>query len=222
MAQLLPMMLNPETRRSSSGAIKALMVFGVLGVGIIAFIFLSKMFKPFEKIGEFFKNAFKNVGGFFGDAFKNIGGFFGGMFGTKKETVVSLEKWAEMRDIKEPVVHSVIKAHYYGGEGEAEEQSRREFRRYSVEIVRKLNQLKLSEGIPESMVMRIDMVESAFRHVDKMFVRDVPKHFEHVFNRKAEFLRGNLIAGLGRDVYVRGGREEHRTGKLGLTMDVYG
>ena len=51
---------------------------------------------------------------------------------------------------------------------------------------------------PKRMAGRISLVEKAFRQVNRTFVRNIPKQFDVIFNRKAKFLEGNLIGSFER------------------------
>lgn len=179
------LLMQPEVRKGIGKVAKYLLVFGGLGVAVLAFIMLAKKFDPFKAVGNFFSDAFKGVNKFFkgifggvGDLFGGVGGLFGGLFGVKpKPKVLTYEEKVQK---------------WYGGKGEKDEHLRREFRRYATVVIRELENLKKVEGIPKEMAERISMVASAFRRIDKNFVRDIPKQFEVVWNRKREFLKGNL------------------------------
>ena len=174
---------SSEGRKSSLQVVKYLMIFGVLGAAIVAFIFLAKKFNPIKSVGSFLGNAVKNIGGFFLGIGSGLAKFVAGL-----KPKVKPKAKPEVLGVVE--TRRKLTEQYYAKENQA---VRREFRRYSKTVVRKLNELKKTQGIPNKMAGRISMVKSAFKRVDKTFVRDIPKQFDVIFNRKAKFLEGNLI-----------------------------
>ncbi len=188
MSAIIPILANPETRKATFKSGKILLIFGVLGAAVIAFIVLSKKFKPFKIVGDFFMGAVKGVVGFFGGIGSGLANIISG-FKPKGaiEYVVKQPRLTD-REVKKQLIDK-----YYAKENES---TRREFRRYAKQVRRTLEVLKQSEGIPTAMAGRISLVQSAFRQVDKIFVKDIPKQFETIWNRKRDFLKGNLEADL--------------------------
>jgi hypothetical protein len=187
------MLMQPEVRKGIGKVAKYLLMFGGLGVAVIAFIVLAKKFKPFKSVGDFFGGAFKGVDNFIKFALGGgiVGKFFRDAFGGMLPEPVPKKLTYEEKVQK-----------WYGGESEADEHMRREFRRYAKLVTRQLENLKNTKGIPKAMAGRISMVQSAFKRVDKKFVRDIAKQFEVVWNRKREFLEGNLIGSFKREETV--------------------
>ena len=215
MAQMIPMLLNPETRKKGSNVGKYLLIFGALGVAIIAFIFIAKKFKPFKAVTDFFGGILGGIGTGLGGLFKGLGALFG--IKPKKvsyEDTLSREgktyKGEYIRDVSGEKVseHSI----YIAQQAKSDEELRREFRRYATDVTRALEILKKSEGIPIEMQDRISMVQSAFRKVDKVFVKDIAKQFELVWNRKVEYLKGNLVSGFEQDEMLEIAREYAKAG----------
>ena len=120
---------------------------------------------------------FKGVLGGAGGLLGGIGGLFGGLLPKAVPKKLTYEE-------------KVMKL--YGGKTEADENLRREFRRYATVVTRELENLKRVEGVPKEVSARMSLVQSAFKRVDKKFVRDIPKQFEVVWDRKREFLKENL------------------------------
>ncbi len=189
---------NSEGKKSSLKVVKYLAIFGILGAVIIAFIFLAKKFNPLKSIKNFLSKGVKNIGGFFGGIGGVLpgilsGGIIPGIVGLGK--VVSKLKPRKKVEMGKVETRRQLTDQYYAKENEA---VRREFRRYAKTVTRKLENLKKVAGIPREMAGRISMVKSAFKSVDRTFVRDIPKQFDVIFNRKAKFLEGNLIGSFRR------------------------
>lgn len=199
------MLMQPEVRKGIGKVAKYLLLFGGLGVAVIAFIVLAKKFDPLKVVGSFFGKAFKGVT----NLFKGLLGGAGGLLGGAGELFGGLLPKAEPRVL----THEEKVQRWYGGKGEEDEHMRREFHRYAKVVTRKLETLKNIEGIPKDMAGRISLVQSAFKKVDKTFVRDISKQFEVVWDRKREFLEGNLIASFKRDVTVAVAKQLAREGK---------
>ena len=201
MSQLIPFIVgNSGGRKSSSKVIKYLAIFGILGAAVVAFIFLAKKFNPLKVVGSFLGKAVKNVGGF-------LLGIPLGIGSTMAKAVAGLKPKPPLGKVES---RRAITEKYYAKENLA---VRREFRRYSKTVIRMLNTLKKSEGIPAKMAGRISMVKSAFRRVNKTFIRDIPRQFDVVFNRKAKFLEGNLIGSFKRVEIIQVARDMARLGK---------
>jgi len=182
------MLMQPEVRKGIGKVAKYLLVFGGLGVAVLAFIMLAKKFDPLKAVGNFFSDAFKGVNKIFKGIFGGVGGLLGGAGGLLGGLFGGLLPKA----VPKKLTYEEKVQKWYGGKGEKDEHLRREFRRYAKVVTRQLENLKKAEGVPKKMAARISMVASAFRKVDKKFVRDIPKQFEVVWDRKREFLKGNL------------------------------
>lgn len=182
------MLMQPEVRKGIGKVAKYLLVFGGLGVAVLAFIMLSKKFDPLKVVGSFFEKAFQGVN----KVFKGIFGGIGGLLGGVGASIGGLFGGLLPKAVPKKLTYEEKVTKWYGGKGEKDEHLRREFRRYAKVVTRELENLKNVEGIPKEMAGRISMVASAFKRIDKKFVRDIPKQFEVVWNRKREFLRGNL------------------------------
>ncbi len=216
-AQIIPMMLgSPSIRKSSVNVGKYLLIFGGLGVAIIAFIFLMKKLNPFKAVTNFLGEASKNVLGFLGSGFKGWAKLFSGeLFKKKKlsaeenlrlyEAGLSREaktyKGKAIKDVAGKEISEYTR--YVAKKGATDAQVRKEFRRYAKAVVRALNLLKKTEGIPLEMIKRIAMVKSAFKKVDRVFTKDIAGQFENVFNRKRLYLEGNLVAGFDQDALIK-------------------
>ncbi|TKJ26215.1 MAG: hypothetical protein CEE42_05230 [Promethearchaeota archaeon Loki_b31] len=199
------MLMQPEVRKGIGKLAKYLLIFGGLGIAVLAFIVLAKKFDPLKAVGGVFGKAFKGVGDFIGKVLgfklgllKGVAGLFGGILPKAVPKKLTYEEKVQK---------------WYGGKGEEDEHLRREFRRYAKVVTRQLENLKKAEGIPKEMAGRISMVASAFRRVDKKFVRDIPKQFEVVWNRKREFLRGNLEKSFERAEMIALAEKYAREGK---------
>ncbi len=178
------MLMQPEVRKGIGKLAKYLLVFGGLGVAVLAFIMLAKKFDPLRAVGSFFGNAFKGITNLFKGVLGGAGGLLGGiggLFGGLLPKAVPKKLTYQEKVMK-----------LYGGKTEADENLRREFRRYAKVVTRELENLKRVEGVPKEVSARMSLVQSAFKRVDKKFVRDIPKQFEVVWDRKREFLKENL------------------------------
>ena len=171
--------MNPATRKASSGVGKILLTFGVVGVVILAFIFIAKKFNPLKIFGKLFGGIGKGLGGFFGGIIDGIKDLFGFVKPQLPKELTQIQKQDKKRYQR----------------GIADTGIRREFRRYAKMVVRALEKLKNDQGIPTNMAGRISIVQSAFRMIDKTFVRNIEEQFNIAFDRKRELLRGNLVSG---------------------------
>ena len=207
------MLMQPEVRKGIGKVAKYLLLFGGLGVAVIAFIVLSKKFDPLKSVGNFFSNAFKGVNDFVKNILGGVGGTIGGLFKGVLGGTSALIGGILPKAVPKKLTYEEKVQKWYGGKGEEDENLRREFRRYAKIVTRELENLKNVEGVPKEMAERISMVESAFKRVDKKFVKDIPKQFEVVWNRKREFLQGNLEKSFERAEMIALAEKYAREGK---------
>ena len=192
MSGIIPIIMNPTTRKASSGVGKLLLIFGAAGAAVIAFIFIAKKFNPLKMFGNLFGNLGKGVGGFFEKMTRGFKSLFTG--GTDKP-----KTFKELEGAPREAFQSEVAFKYFN--------IRREFRRYTKLIIRELEILKIAKGVSKDMAGRISIVQSAFRRVDKTFVRDIPKQFEGAFNRKRNILEQNLIASFRKKAIIKVARK---------------
>ncbi len=90
-SSVLPMLMQPEVRKGMGKLAKYLLIFGGLGVGILAYIIVAKKWNPLKSIGGWLKKGMGTPLGLLGSAmglpsFKTIGADIGkGVAGFQKD-----------------------------------------------------------------------------------------------------------------------------------------
>lgn len=221
---VLPMLMQPEVRKGMSKLVKYLLIFGTMGVGILAFVLISKKINPLKSIGGWLKkNYFSNPLGLIGTAlgtptFETIGkDLQKGAVGFQKDVhrgVTGFQKdiqrgasgfgkdvargWTGFwSDIGKGVAGFQKDV---AGKLKLQGQKRRQLRRVSKPIVRELGVLAKQKGVVSlSMAKRMSTVKSSFRKVKKKPVKSLSKQFTSTFVRKQVVQTGakaKLIADL--------------------------
>ena len=209
---VLPMLMQPEVRKGMSKLAKYLLIFGTMGVGILAFVLISKKINPLKSIGDWLKKGLKNPLGVIGSAlgvptFQQIGkDLHKGAVGFQKDVqrgATGFGKdvargWAGFWSDIGKGVSGFQKD--VAGRLKMQEHKRRQLRRVSKPIVRELGVLAKQKGfVSSSMAKRMSAVKSSFKKVKRKPVKSLPKQFKSAFDRKRVVqtsARAKLIADL--------------------------
>lgn len=174
-SSLVPMLMKPEVRKGAGKLVKYLLIFGTMGVGILAFVFMAKKINPLKLIGNWFKKGLTNPLGLLGGAlgvpsFQQVGKDLGkGVAGFQKDVAKGWTGfWTDV------------------GKGLGMKQKKRQvFRSSASGITREMRKLmREKQVIPEELAKRLEVMQSAFRKVGKKKVYKIGAQFQKVYDRK--------------------------------------
>ena len=212
---VLPMLMQPEVRKGMSKLAKYLLLFGGLGVGILAYILIAKKFNPLKAIGGWLKKGMGTPLGLLGTVmglptFKTIGADVGkGVAGFQKDVGRGIKGF--QKDVTKGVTgfQKDVAKGWTGfwsdiGKGVAgfqkdvakglkvAERKRKDIRRVAKPIIREVEALKRMRVLPTPMVARLSIVGSLFKKVKKKPMRALPKRVAAVVKRKRMVLGGRV------------------------------
>ena len=188
-SSVIPMLMQPEVRKGVGKLAKYLLIFGGLGVGILAFILISKKIDPLKAISGWLKKSVtgvqkelqKGVAGFQKDVAKGVTGFqkdvAKGVTGFQKDVAKGwMGFWGDIGKGISGFQKDVAK------KLETQEQKRRQMRVVGKSLVRELESVRNLKGIAGKPISdRMLVVKAAFKSVDRKPLMRIEQQFDRAF-----------------------------------------